>query len=55
MSDWKRVESSTCTGELGIPPEWLDELAGATLPLGRPISPAVRTRERRGVRGLPLV
>src|SRR5450756_954889 len=53
MSDCKRAESSTCTGELGIPPEWLDELAGATLPLGRPISPAVRTRERRGVRGLP--
>src|ERR1035437_5590911 len=33
MSDWKRAESSTCTGEVGMPPEWLDVLVGATLPL----------------------
>src|ERR1035437_2811786 len=33
MSDWKRAESSTCTGEVGMPPEWLDVLVRATLPL----------------------
>jgi hypothetical protein len=54
MSDWKRAESSTCTGEVGMPPEWLGVLAGATLLLvGKHRLPPERQAAREGLRGLP--
>lgn len=53
MSNWKRAESSTCTGELGILPEWLYELAVATLPLVGLHRPPPERKTARGVRGMP--